>query len=107
MLSALLLCATIVHLSCGYARQSRLLTTISPPTSVRLWVLSGGEGGRASGGISSVSGGESNTASGFFAVVSGGVENTTSGDYASVSGGRNRSAPGQDDWAAGPLFADN
>src|SRR4029453_14351658 len=35
--SAPLLYATIVHLSCGYVRQSRLLATRPPPNAVRLW----------------------------------------------------------------------
>ena len=60
-----------------------------------------------SGVFASVSGGRRNIASGDFASVSGGFRNTASGDGSSVSGGSNRSTPGTDNWAAGPLFADN
>jgi hypothetical protein len=37
--------------------------------------------------------------------VSGGFANRASGSQSSVSGGLNRTAPGTDNWAAGPLFA--
>jgi hypothetical protein len=59
-----------------------------------------------SGEFASVSGGSSNRASGFAAAVSGGIGNTASGFAASVSGGREREASGENDWVAGPLFAD-
>jgi hypothetical protein len=59
-----------------------------------------------SGERAAVSGGGSNTADGFTASVSGGAFNTADGAAAAVSGGFNREAPGDHDWAAGPLFAD-
>lgn len=75
--------------------------------SARSSSVSGGIGNTASGEVSSVSGGRENMASGFeSSSVSGGYRNTASGFAASVSGGADRSAPGQFDWAAGPLFAD-
>jgi len=43
--------------------------------------------------------------SGPFASVSGGEGNTAGGNFASVSGGLQRTAPEQNNWAAGPLFA--
>jgi hypothetical protein len=69
--------------------------------------ISGGAFNTASGNRASVSGGEFNTASGAWSSVSGGEKNVASGDFSSVSGGTNRNAPGTEDWAAGPLFADN
>jgi hypothetical protein len=69
--------------------------------------VSGGFRNIASGLFSSVSGGDGNIASSFGSSVSGGNGNIASGNFSSVSGGANRSAPGTDDWAAGPLFADN
>jgi len=74
--------------------------------------VSGGQSNTASGefpssGAASVSGGFGNTANGHASSVSGGQNNTASGEFSSVSCGSNRSAPGTDDWAAGPLFATN
>jgi hypothetical protein len=70
--------------------------------------VSGGDENTASGLFSSVSGGDENTASGGFSSVSGGVFNTASGFFfSSVSGGSNRTAPAQDNWAAGALFSDH
>jgi hypothetical protein len=69
--------------------------------------VSGGFGNTASGSASSVSGGSTNTASMGVTSVSGGESNRATGRAASVSGGTNRTAPGEDDWVAGPLFADN
>src|SRR5262245_5245419 len=46
-----------------------------------------------------------NEISGTFASVTGGTVNTASGGGSSVSGGLQRIAPGQNNWAAGPLFA--
>lgn len=60
----------------------------------------------ASGEDSAVSGGQQNTASGFAASVSAGFKNIASGGLSLVSGGRNRNAPGEFNWAAGSLFAD-
>jgi hypothetical protein len=34
------------------------------------------------------------------------ANNTASGEFAVVSGGHNRTAEGEFDWVAGPLFAD-
>jgi hypothetical protein len=69
----------------------------------------GNGGGRntASGLGASVTGGFNNTASGFLSSISGGQANTASGFASSVSGGLNRSAPATDNWAAGPLSANN
>jgi hypothetical protein len=67
--------------------------------------VSGGFGNTASGDFSSVSGGAGNTASGDFSSVSGGENNSAGGDFASVSGGFQRVAPGENNWAAGPLSA--
>ena len=69
--------------------------------------ICGGVANTASGVQSSVSGGFQNTASGFRSSVSGGENNTASGEASSVSGGSNRTALGTENWAAGPLFADN
>ena len=70
--------------------------------------VSGGFSNTASGGSASVCGGFLNTASGGTASVSGGRENIASGfESSTVSGGRNRSAPAENNWAAGPLFADH
>jgi hypothetical protein len=66
--------------------------------------VSGGFRNAASGGGASISGGQENTA-GNAASVSGGLQNTASGNFSSVSGGRQRMAPGENNWAAGPLFA--
>jgi hypothetical protein len=58
------------------------------------------------GNRASVSAGANNVASGFLdASVSGGENNIASGNFSSVSGGSNRTAPGGDNWAAGPFFA--
>src|SRR5262245_41504450 len=46
-----------------------------------------------------------NEISGTFASVTGGTVNTASGGGSSVSWGLQRIAPGQNNWAAGPLFA--
>jgi hypothetical protein len=67
--------------------------------------VSGGSGNDASNNSSSVSGGLQNTATGDFASVSGGDLNTASGRVSSVSGGFQRTAPQNNNWAAGPLFA--
>ena len=68
--------------------------------------VSGGGGNTASGLYSSVTAGYGNTASGTYSSVSGGGSNTASGGRCSVSGGYNRSAPNDDDWAAGALWQD-
>jgi hypothetical protein len=68
--------------------------------------VSGGFENRARGTFASVSGGFDNTASGNSAVVSRGADNTASGTFASVSGWLNRTAPAEDNWAAGALFSD-
>jgi hypothetical protein len=69
--------------------------------------VSGGGQNIASGNHASVSGGDSNTASGIRASVSGGEYNIASSYASSVSGGANRTAPAQDNWAAGALFSDH
>jgi hypothetical protein len=69
--------------------------------------VSGGGGNTASRDTSSVSGGSENTASGPASSVSGGFGNTASGSHASVSGGRLRSAPNENNWAAGGLSEPN
>lgn len=69
--------------------------------------VSGGFHNTASGDSASVSGGLDNTASGFMSSVSGGEKNTASGDYSSVSGGSDRSAPEENNWAAGDLLEPN
>src|SRR2546428_742540 len=61
----------------------------------------------ASGSFATVCGGAGNIASGERSAVSGGESNVASGFASSVSGGTNRRAPGTENWAAGPLFADN
>ena len=50
--------------------------------------------------------GDFNEISGDFAVVSGGQGNEARHDFAAVSRGRHRTAPGEFDWVAGSLFAD-
>jgi hypothetical protein len=67
--------------------------------------VSGGDQNEASGGGSSVSGGFNNGASGGGSSVSGGNFNVASGFRSSVSGGSQRTAPAENNWAAGPLFA--
>ena len=66
--------------------------------------VSGGVFHHATGSGASVSGGSGNTASGLAASVSGGVNNLAAGTAASVSGGALRTAPGNNNWAAGALF---
>ncbi len=68
-------------------------------------VVSGGPFNTASGHWSSVSGGQQNTARGERSSISGGEGNEASGFVSSVSGGLQRTAPGTNNWAAGPLFA--
>jgi hypothetical protein len=46
-------------------------------------------------------------ASGVDSSVSGGRANTAGGDFSAVSGGALRTAPAQDNWAAGALFQPN
>jgi hypothetical protein len=72
--------------------------------SARQSSVSGGLFNTASSISSSVSGGLFNTASGHGSSVSGGSVNRASGDYATVSGGSDRSAPEENNWAAGNLL---
>jgi hypothetical protein len=74
-------------------------------SNVFSWV-SGGTFNTASANGASVSGGQANRATGVRASISGGNSNTASAFSSSVSGGFQRTAPGEFNWAAGPLFAD-
>ena len=69
--------------------------------------ISGGELNIASGTSSSVSGGFDNWARGDFSSVSGGFDNWARGDFSSVSGGSGRTAPADNNWAAGSLLEAN
>lgn len=89
--------------------------------------ISGGESGIASGQHASITAGNENIASGINSSVTGGIENqamspgsattggrgniagtdSTVGFYSVVSGGNNRTAPENNDWAAGSLFENN
>jgi hypothetical protein len=69
--------------------------------------VTGGLDNGANGRLTSISGGYSNHATGESASVSGGSANNADGAGASVSGGFNRSAPNQNNWAAGALFQAN
>jgi hypothetical protein len=69
--------------------------------------VGGGGFNVASGVSSSVSGGGGNVASGESSSVTGGFENEASGPRSSVSGGAGRTAPTDDDWAAGSLLEPN
>jgi hypothetical protein len=66
--------------------------------------VSGGTNNTAGGGGSSVSGGSTNRAQGSFSSVTGGSTNLASGVGSSVSGGNQRSAPNENNWAAGSLL---
>ncbi len=61
----------------------------------------------SSSGTKPVSGGTSNEASGVFSSVSGGRNNVAGALASSVSGGKGRTAPTDDDWAAGSLLEPN
>jgi hypothetical protein len=71
----------------------------------RAATVSGGSNNRANGELSVVSGGAGNMANAVQSVVSGGLDNDADGRFSVVSGGRNRAAPGENNWVAGPLFA--
>jgi hypothetical protein len=66
-----------------------------------------GSSNEVTGRNSSVCGGSNNKAQGSHSSVSGGHGNVASGVTASVSGGELRTAPDENNWAAGELFEEN